>query len=139
MLSFSTADLSLIRIRSERYTCRICQRNTLFQPPISHFPTRPTQATPTLPRHHHPKHHSPKSPRSLSNLNRQSMINIKHPPIRTSDQSLSFSLRTAAYEIISATLSTDARNDPSLFSFCEASTEEYQRLTHSPITRPNIR
>lgn len=43
-----------------------------------------------------------KPPRSLSNLDGQSMSPINNPPIRTSNQSPTSSLRTTAYESIPA-------------------------------------
>jgi hypothetical protein len=71
--------------------------------------------------------------RSLSNLNRQSVIDIKNPPIQTSNQRLSFSFRMTAYESVSAALSTNAPNGMSVLSLRNTSTEKKHAssLTHN--------
>lgn len=61
---------------------------------------------------------------SLSNLNRQNVIDIKNPPIQTSNQRLSFSFRMTACESVSAALSTNAPNGMSVLSLRNTSTEK---------------
>jgi hypothetical protein len=68
--------------------------------------------------------HPSKPRRSLNNLNQHRMIDIKNPPIRTTNQSPSFTIRTTAYESVPAALSTNGpiltvlfvRTGPRLFT-----------------------
>jgi len=65
--------------------------------------------------------------RSISNLNQHRMIDIKNPPMRTSNQSLSFSLGTTAYESVSVAPSTSAPND-----ICHSHLQDFNREEPTP-------